>query len=153
MLARLLTEYLLGGSLALLASAGIVYLMTTKSVKPRDPLPAKMKSVLYKAKGEIGYSPDLMDVPKPKHGQVLIKVEAAVIHPSDTYFMRGFYNGKYTYPLTPGQEGSGTVIASGGGFRGWTLVGKKVGFVRQAEKAGKYSIGGCYAEYCVTSAF
>ncbi len=94
-----------------------------------------------------------MDVPKPKDGEVLIKVMAAVIHPSDTYYMRGYYNGEYKYPQTPGQEGSGVVIASGSGWRAKYLVGKRVGFVKQAEKAGKYTYGGTYAEYAVTSAF
>jgi NADPH:quinone reductase-like Zn-dependent oxidoreductase len=46
-----------------------------------------MKAVIYKAKGEIDYSADLMDIPKPKSGQVLIKVECAVINPSDLYML------------------------------------------------------------------
>jgi len=82
-----------------------------------ENLPKKMKSVVYKARGVMEYSPDLMDVPKPKAGEILIKVEAAALHPSDTYFTRGFYNGNYKYPLTPGQEGSGLVIAAGEGYR------------------------------------
>lgn len=28
----------------------------------------KMKSVIYKAKGEVDYSPDLIEIPKPKSG-------------------------------------------------------------------------------------
>ncbi len=61
---------------------------------------------------------------------MLIKVEAAVINPSDIYMMQGNYDGKFKYPLTPGSEGSGTVIASGGGPLAWYLVGKRVGFTR-----------------------
>jgi NADPH:quinone reductase-like Zn-dependent oxidoreductase len=30
--------------------------------------------------------------------------------------MQGNYNGNYEYPFAPGGEGSGTVIASGGGM-------------------------------------
>ena len=52
---------------------------------------------------------------------MLIKIEAANINPSDTYYMRGFYNGEYKFPLVPGNEGSGTVIASGGGLLAWSL--------------------------------
>ena len=84
---------------------------------------------------------------------MLIKVEAAVINPSDIYMMQGNYGGQYTYPLTPGGEGSGTVIASGGGFGAWMLVGKRVGFTRPAEGGGKFSLGGSYAEYIVTNAY
>ena len=52
----------------------------------------------------------------------------------------------------PGLEGSGTVIASGGGFFAWTLVGKRVAFTRVNERPGLYTKGGSYAEYCVTNA-
>lgn len=112
-----------------------------------------MKSVLYKDKGVIGYGADVMDVPVPGNGEVLIKVECAVLNPSDLYMMQGNYNGEFKYPLTPGGEGSGTVIAYGGGWRGWHLMGKRVAFTRKAEKGGKFTCGGSYAEYCVTSAF
>ena len=94
-----------------------------------------------------------MEVPKPGPGQVLIKVEAAVINPSDLYMMRGDYGGTFEYPLVPGAEGSGTVVGYGGGWMAWSLMGKRVGFTRPAEKGGKYSKGGSYAEYCVTNAY
>ena len=67
--------------------------------------------------------------------------------------MQGNYSGEFIYPLIPGAEGSGTVIESGGGLHAWSLVGKRVGFTRQIEKGGKFSVGGSYAEYCVTNAF
>lgn len=47
----------------------------------------KMKAVIYKAHGEIGYAADVKNIPTPGPGQVLIKVEAAVINPSDIYMM------------------------------------------------------------------
>jgi NADPH:quinone reductase-like Zn-dependent oxidoreductase len=112
----------------------------------------KMKAVVYKAKGEVDYSADLIDLPKPKSGQVLIKVECSVINPSDIYFMQGDYNGHYQYPLVPGNEGSGTVIASGGGLMAWRLQGKRVGFAREGERGGSYTKNGAYAEYVVTDA-
>ena len=90
----------------------------------------KMRAVSYKAKGEIGYEADLFDIPKPGPGQVLIKVEAAVINPSDLYMMQGNYSGTFEYPVVPGSEGSGTVIQSGGGIAAWMIMGKRVGFTR-----------------------
>ena len=113
----------------------------------------KMKSVIYKAKGEIDYAADLMDIPKPGPGEVLIKVECAVINPSDLYMMQGNYSGTFSYPLTPGSEASGTVVAYGGGWMAWWLMGKRVGFTRKAEKGGHFSVGGSYAEYVVTTAY
>jgi NADPH2:quinone reductase len=114
-----------------------------------------MKSVLYTEKGKVSYDPKAMKeiplVSSLKPGQVLIKVECAVINPSDIYMLQGNYNGTYEYPVTPGGEGSGTVIAYGGGIGAWTLVGKRVGFTRMAERGGKFSIGGSYAEYVVTN--
>lgn len=75
-----------------------------------------------------------------------------MINPSDVYMMQGNYSGKYEYPLVPGGEGAGTVIASGGGWIGWSMIGKRVGFTKQSEKGGKFTKHGSYAEYCVTNA-
>jgi len=76
-----------------------------------------------------------------------------VINPSDIYMMQGDYNGKYEYPFAPGGEGSGTVIASGGGMQAWWLKGKRVGFIRMAEKGGKFSLNGSFCEYVITNAW
>lgn len=113
----------------------------------------KMRAVQYVQKGEVDYAHELFAVPLPGPGEVLIKVEAAPINPSDLYMMQGQYSGKFTYPLVPGAEGAGTVIASGGGFMGRRLMNKRVGFTRQAESGGKFSKNGSYAEYCVTNAY
>lgn len=111
-----------------------------------------MRSVVYKAKGEYDYSADQFTIPIPGPGQVLIKVECAPINPSDLYFLQGNYSGTYEYPLVAGGEGAGTVIASGGGFMPWLRTGKRVAFTRQSESAGRFSIGGAYSEYMITSA-
>lgn len=113
----------------------------------------KMRAVQYYEKGKVDYAEAVFDIPCPGKGEVLIQVEAAPINPSDIYMMEGSYNGKYSYPLVPGGEGSGTVIASGGGYMGWKLMGKRVGFTRQAERGGSFTKHGSYAEYCVTNAF
>jgi len=118
-----------------------------------DKVGTKMRAVSYRALAEVGYEQELFEVPKPGPGQVLIKVESAVINPSDLYMMNGQYSGTFEYPVTPGSEGSGTVVAYGGGWGAWFLMGKRVGFTRQTEKGGKYSKGGSYAEYVVTNAY
>jgi NADPH:quinone reductase-like Zn-dependent oxidoreductase len=80
-----------------------------------------MKSVILVEQGVVDYSPDTQDIPVPADGEVLIKVECAVLNPSDLYHIRGDYNGEYKYPLTPGVEGSGTVVGTGGGMLAWYL--------------------------------
>jgi NADPH2:quinone reductase len=118
-----------------------------------ESLPQKQKAVVLRDKGVLEYDASIKDVPKPASGQVLIKIESAPINPSDLYQMRGDYAGKFQYPLIPGTEGSGTVIASGGGLMAWSLQGKRVGFTREADRPGTYKNGGSYAEYAVTNAY
>ena len=73
-----------------------------------------MNSVLISKNGYIkfGKIPKLKEADLEKN-QVLVKVEASVLNPSDILFMRGLYNLKLDYPFTPGWEGSGTVVAVG----------------------------------------
>lgn len=85
-------------------------------------------------------------LPKPKHGQVLIKIEAAPCNPSDLLFLEGSYGVKKPFPAVPGWEGAGTVIESGGGPFGWWLKGKRVW-------CGGQSTGdGTWAEYYIAEA-
>lgn len=85
-------------------------------------------------------------VPKPKYGQVLIKVEAAPCNPSDLLFLQGRYGKSKTLPAVPGWEGSGTVLASGGGLLAKWLVGKRVAFSVQGD------FDGTWAQYSVANA-
>lgn len=78
-------------------------------------------------------------VPRPAPGQVLIRTAAAPINPSDLRFLSG--SGGATSPAVPGLEGSGTVVASGGGLLPRILVGRRVAFA-----SGQ---GGTWAEYAV----
>lgn len=106
-----------------------------------------MNSVLITSNGKFGFG----QIPKPKPGpnQVLIKVDSAALNPSDILFMKGMYNIKLKYPFTPGWEGSGTVVQVGPGLLSGYFKDKRVAFNKQFE-LGTYSIGGAFAEYCVT---
>lgn len=84
--------------------------------------------------------------PKPGPGQVLIKVEASPCNPSDILLLQGLYGKKKTLPTVPGWEGSGTVVAHGGGFTAWWLMGKRVACAIQTD------LNGMWAEYCVVEA-
>ena len=69
-----------------------------------------------------------MPIPKPQKGQVLIKVIAAPINPSDIELYNGNYSHQKKFPTAMGFEGSGIVVESGGGLMGWSMMGKKVAF-------------------------
>lgn len=87
-------------------------------------------------------------MPVPASGQVLVQVHFAPLNPSDIANLKGAYasNGIYTYsyPLAGGNEGSGTVVKSGGGMMANRLVGQKVAMARTS-KDSHYSNGGTYA--------
>lgn len=61
-----------------------------------------------------------------KPNEVWVKMHAAPIHPADLAMLAGTYPHQKTYPFTPGLEGSGTVVASGGGWLANRVLGKKV---------------------------
>lgn len=84
-------------------------------------------------------------VPRPGAGQVLVRIAASPINPSDLSFLQGNYVQK-KLPIIPGFEASGTVVASGGGFMARALVGKRVAC------AAPPNGDGAWAEYMVTSA-
>eukprot|EP01121_Diplochlamys_sp_Union-15-3_P006449 TRINITY_DN1693_c0_g1_i1.p1 TRINITY_DN1693_c0_g1~~TRINITY_DN1693_c0_g1_i1.p1 ORF type:complete len:523 (-),score=117.65 TRINITY_DN1693_c0_g1_i1:57-1625(-) len=84
-------------------------------------------------------------VPKPKTGEVLIRVERSPCNPADMSSVKGSYDrgSKPSGPFIPGFEGSGTTVASGGGILAWSMVNKRV-----ASASGPN--GGFWAEYvCV----
>lgn len=85
-----------------------------------------------------------LDVPRPGQGEVLIRVAASPINPSDLGFVAGTYGSGARLPAVPGFEGSGTVVASGGGLLARLLNGRRVAFASAA--------AGCWAEYLVVPA-
>lgn len=86
-----------------------------------------------------------LPIPKPKKGEVLVKMAFSPINPSDLAFLTGNYGIKKAMPVVPGLEGSGVVVANGGGFYGRLLLNKNVACV-----AGNGN--GTWAEYMVTEA-
>ncbi|KAF0682576.1 Aste57867_25308 [Aphanomyces stellatus] len=86
-----------------------------------------------------------VDVPTPTSGQVLVKVECSPINPSNLSILKGEYSDSSKSPLPSllGTEASGTVVASGGGFFAWTMLGKRVGV---------FGNEGMWAEYVCVNA-
>ncbi len=80
-------------------------------------------------------------VPKPGPGEVLVRMAASPINPSDLMTVKGEYGTSRDYPTTPGLEGSGTVVAAGSGAMGRFLMGRRV--------ACASATGGMWAEFNV----
>jgi NADPH:quinone reductase-like Zn-dependent oxidoreductase len=89
-----------------------------------------------------------LPVPRPGPGQVLVRVAASPINPSDQMFLRGLYGFKKPLPAIPGFEGSGTVVEAGDGMMARFLKGRRVACAAAAPDVA----GGMWAEYLVTSA-
>ena len=95
-----------------------------------------------------GAAPEIkqIPIPQPGAGEVLIKMHASPINPSDLAFIKGGYGIQREYPTVPGFEGSGTVVAAGKGILPKLWMGKKVAC------AASPVYDGCWAEYMKTKA-
>src|SRR5215470_19279634 len=87
-------------------------------------------------------------VPRPGPGEVLVRVAASPVNPSDLMFITGNYGFKKPLPATPGFEGSGTVVETGSGMMARFMKGRRVACAAADAK----NTGGMWAEYIVTSA-
>jgi NADPH2:quinone reductase len=105
-------------------------------------LPSSMKGL---ASIEGGVELVERPVPKPERGQVLVRMRAAPINPNDLMFLDGDYEVKKPLGTIAGFEGSGTVVATGGGAIARYLLGRDV-----ACAAGDGD--GTWAEYAAVSA-
>lgn len=85
-------------------------------------------------------------VPQPRMGQVLVRIAASPVNPSDLMFLRGLYGQKKSLPVVPGFEASGEVVAAGGGLLARYLSGKRVAC------AAPFDGDGTWAEYMLTQA-
>lgn len=79
------------------------------------------------------------DTPKPKRGEVLVKVHAAGINRPDILQRKGLYPPPPGVTDIPGLEIAGEIARSGGLFRSR----------RRGEKVCALVPGGAYAEYCI----
>mmetsp|Transcript_16729 Transcript_16729/g.25280 ORF Transcript_16729/g.25280 Transcript_16729/m.25280 type:complete len:357 (+) Transcript_16729:86-1156(+) len=117
---------------------------------PKYEIPTTMKRLVVTKPGKDVASCQIeveeVPVPKPKSGEVLVKVIAAPVNPSD--YGEWYRTNPEKYPITMGKEGCGIVVASGGGlaasFR--VPIGTKVGITNLRKGQGTYS------EYVTASA-
>lgn len=102
-----------------------------------------MKAVRFTSTGTPAsvLSPAEIEKPVPAHGEVLVRMLAAPVNPSDLMFVRGQYTIPAQCPATPGFEGVGVVEQSGGGLRGMLFRGMRVAVLNKR--------GGNWAEYAV----
>ena len=106
-----------------------------------------MKRVVFDRFGppaEVLHIQDDVPAPQPKRGEVLVRMLASPINPSDLMYVAGKYGLKPPLPATPGFEGVGVVEATGGGLLGWLRKGKRVAVINDRV--------GNWAEYTVTKA-
>jgi NADPH:quinone reductase-like Zn-dependent oxidoreductase len=106
-----------------------------------------MKRVLFDRPGpppEVLRVEDDVPAPEPGRGEVLVRMLASPINPSDLMYIAGGYGLKPRLPATPGFEGVGVVEASGGGLLGWLRKGKRVAVI--------YDRTGTWGEYTLTKA-
>jgi len=134
--------------LAAAVASAVCYVVAARK-KTSGDIPTKMKRLVLV---EPNKNTDLVkialvevDVPKPKSGQVLVKMAAAPVNPSDvsSWLIQGVMaadgggvqqtkdvgGGVLAEPRLMGSEGCGVVVASGGGVLAGKLVGKNVGAV------------------------
>jgi hypothetical protein len=66
-----------------------------------QPIPSTMRALVAPSAGaplELRELP----VPRPRHGEVLVRMAAAPLNPSDLLMLRGEYGRGWTFPFVPG---------------------------------------------------
>jgi len=108
-------------------------------------IPDRMQAVQLEKEGgllTVGQIP----VPRPGPGEVLVRMAASPINPSDLGFLSGGFGYQRELPIVPGIEGSGRVMDAGPGWLGKFLTGKRVACTKSTNS------GGTWAGYMVTKA-
>jgi len=88
----------------------------------------------------------LVKVPEPGPGEVIVKMSAAPVNPSDLAQVRSAPDRYDLAGFIPGLEGSGRVVAAGKGLLPHLWLGKRVAC------SVEYHTSGTWAEYMVTKA-
>ncbi len=108
-------------------------------------IPKMMKAVvLEKESGRL--ITQNVPVPSPGAGEVLIKIAAAPVNPSDLARIKGMIGNEEMNTFIPGIEGSGTVVNAGKGLLPKLWMGKRVSC------SSTLATSGTWAEYMVTKA-
>lgn len=108
-------------------------------------IPEKMQAVHLEKQGE-PLVVRTVPVPCPKQGEVLVKMAAAPVNPSDLAQIKSISTEQDLISFIPGIEGSGSVVAAGKGLLPRLWLGKRVACSATGPKSGTW------AEYMVTSA-
>src|SRR5215210_3925923 len=77
--------------------------------------------------------------PVPEAGQVLVRMRARAINPSDLLTVRGLYGALPVPPATPGLEGMGEVAE----------VGEGIKHLRAGQRVIPLGVPGTWAEYII----
>src|SRR5256714_4887607 len=111
-------------------------------------LPEQMQALVLAAYGPGPYRLRMEShpLPRPGPGEVLVRVAASPVNPSDLMFLEGRYAFKKELPAIPGIEGSGRAVAVGPGLRAGGLANRRVAC------ATKPMGGGAWAEYAIARA-
>ncbi|GBG26669.1 Enoyl-acyl-carrier-protein reductase, mitochondrial [Hondaea fermentalgiana] len=115
---------------------------------PKFEVPKEMWAVQTVAPGELEVR--RVPVPVPQKGEILIKVHYTTVNPSDMYNAlgtAGYRAADIKYPYGIGYEGSGEVVASGGGVPSYILA--KLGTAVAAVSV-NFS-GQFWAEYAISA--
>ena len=116
-----------------------------------EDLPTEQWAIVIPEMGKLQLKK--IPVPQPGPGEVLVKVMAAPINPSDLYMMKGMYNPFDLFhipiPNNPGWEGSGIVVKTDGSFMHKGKLGKRVSFTRNVVNGNHMVSGGAYQQYCI----
>jgi len=105
-------------------------------------LPETMRALMLTGPDQLDVQD--MAVPRPGPGQILVRMAASPVNPSDLMTVKGAYGTKAEYPFVPGLEGSGTVVGSGGGVMARLMRDRRVALAT--------GTGGLWAEYAVVDA-
>jgi NADPH2:quinone reductase len=115
-----------------------------RSTTKVETLPPSMRAVRQHDPGG-SLVMESLPLPEPGHGEVLVRMHASPINPSDLASIRGESPG-INYPSVPGLEGSGIVVKAGKGLFPALRKGKRVACTPVPGR------NGAWAEYMVTSA-